>query len=76
MIYTIKVKPGVKTPSRVEKGEEGVDFVVFLRERPKDGEANAALVEILAEYFKVAKSQVVIKSGFKSRTKRVEVGDV
>ncbi|MBR3256798.1 DUF167 domain-containing protein [Candidatus Saccharibacteria bacterium] len=73
MNYVVKVKPGAKTPSRVEKGEDGVDFVVFLHERPKEGEANKALVEILAKHFKVAKGQVEIRSGFKARLKRVEI---
>lgn len=49
------------------------NLTVYLREKPVDGAANAALIKILAEHFHVAKSCVVIKSGASSRHKLIEI---
>ena len=73
MIILIRVKPGAKTTSRLEKMEDG-SYVAYVRERAKDGEANAGLVKLVAEYFGVRKSEVKIKTGAGARIKRVEVG--
>ncbi len=48
-------------------------LTVYLREKPVDGAANAALIKLLAEYFCVAKSCVVIKCGASSRHKLIEI---
>lgn len=48
-------------------------LLVYLREPAVDGQANAALIKILAEHFGVSKSQVRIVQGRTSRTKVVEV---
>jgi len=40
---------------------------------PIDGKANAAVVEVLAKHFKVAKSSVKIVGGERSRNKVVEI---
>ncbi len=71
MIYMVIVKPGSKKGPLVEEDRE--KLTVYLREKPHDGEANAALIKILAKYFDVSKSQVEIKTGGKSRTKIVEI---
>lgn len=49
------------------------NLTVYLREKPVDGAANAALIKTLAEHFHVAKSCVVIKSGTSSRHKLIEI---
>ncbi len=71
MIYTVKVKPNSKKGPLVE--EQNGELTVFLRQKPIEGEANSALIKILADHFDVAKSCVVIKSGRKSRQKLVEI---
>ena len=71
MIVSITVKPGSKKGPLIEENETGL--TVFLRAKPHDGEANQALIKLLADYFQVAKSQIIIKSGEKSRLKRIEV---
>ena len=71
MKVEILVKPGSKKGPLVEK--VGDDLVVYLREKPHDGEANEALVRVLAEYFDVAKSRIVISRGQKSHRKTVEI---
>jgi len=46
---------------------------IQLNAPPVDGEANAALVELLAETFGVRKSAVTIVAGETSRKKRVRI---
>jgi uncharacterized protein (TIGR00251 family) len=46
---------------------------VRLAARAVDGKANEALVEFLAEHFRVPKRSVRIESGLKSRQKRVSI---
>lgn len=53
--------------------ETPAGLVVYLRERPVEGAANAALIAVLSEYFHVAKSQIHIKHGSRGRTKLVEI---
>lgn len=48
-------------------------LTVYLREKPVDGEANAALIKLLAKHFHVAKSCIRIKTGARGRRKLVEV---
>lgn len=71
MIIEVKVKPGAKGTLGVEK--TGKTYVVRLKEKAHDGEANEGLVKALAEYFGVAKSCVRIVGGAKSHLKRVEI---
>ena len=70
MIYHVTVKPGVGKDEIMVDGEE-----ILLRTRKKahDGEANEAVVEMLAKYFKVGKTRVVILKGAKTRVKTVEI---
>jgi len=66
------VKPGSRKGPLVEKQDDG-DFVVYLREKPHDGEANTALIKLLSDYFGVAKSNITIISGQKSHHKIIEI---
>lgn len=71
MIYEITVKPNSKKgPLVVADGDR---LTVFLREKPVDGEANAALIKILSKHFNVAKTRINIKRGNASRKKLVEI---
>lgn len=71
MIYEITVKPNSKKgPLIVADGDR---LTVFLREKPVDGEANAALIKILSKHFNVAKTRINIKRGNASRKKLVEI---
>lgn len=71
MIYSVRVKPNSKKGPLVE--QNGDELTVFLRQKPVEGEANSALIEILSDHFDVAKSCIRIKSGQKSRQKLVEI---
>jgi hypothetical protein len=70
MKIQVKVKPNSRTE---EVSREGDDFVVKVREPPREGKANQAVIRLLAEYFGVPKSQVRILVGFSSKTKVIEV---
>jgi uncharacterized protein (TIGR00251 family) len=66
----VKVKPNSKTEELVREGDS---FIVKVKEPAKEGRANQAVVELLAEHFKVPKSQVTILHGLRSRNKIIEV---
>jgi len=66
----VKVKPNSKT---TEVSQEKDSFIVKVKELPKEGKANQAVVKLLAEHFGVPQSQVRILSGLKSRNKVIEV---
>lgn len=71
----MKIKVKVKTKARVEKVEkigEGV-FSVYVKEAPEKGKANAAVIKTLADYFKVAQSNIKIISGLTSRQKIIKI---
>ncbi len=71
MRYAIYVKPNSKKgPLVVELDNE---LVVYLREKPVDGEANVALIKLLAKHFGVAKTCIAIKTGQNSRHKIIKV---
>lgn len=74
MIYSVTVKPGSKKgPLVVQDGEE---LIVYLREKPVEGQANIALVKLLATHFHVPKTTIRIKSGARGRKKLVEIPDL
>ena len=49
------------------------EYTVYLRAKPHDGEANAALLTLLSKHFKVPKTQIKIVSGATSRRKVVDL---
>ena len=71
MRISVRVKPGTKGATRLEQQEDG-SYVAFLHARAHDGEANAALLELISDEFHIAKTQVIIVSGAKSRQKVLE----
>lgn len=64
----IKVIPGAR--KNMYKEENG-KVKVYLTTPPVDGKANAALVEFLAEHFRVRRAQVSLIKGLKSRNKTI-----
>jgi uncharacterized protein (TIGR00251 family) len=70
MRIQVRVKPNSRTE---EVSQEGDSFIVKVKEPPKEGKANQAVIKLLAEHFGVAKSRVRILSGLKSKHKVVEV---
>jgi uncharacterized protein (TIGR00251 family) len=72
MKIQVKVKPSSKTE---ELSQEGDSFIIKVKEPPKEGKANQAVIKLLAEHFSVPRSQVRILSGFRSRSKVIEVAE-
>ncbi|MDK2795787.1 MAG: uncharacterized protein PWQ22_829 [Archaeoglobaceae archaeon] len=70
MRIIVRVKPNAKKRAMEKIGEE---YVVSLKSPPIDGRANAELIEIVSEYFKVPKSKIRIVAGQKSRKKILEI---
>ncbi|MBR0480679.1 DUF167 domain-containing protein [Candidatus Saccharibacteria bacterium] len=70
MLYQIKVKPGSSQEKVIQNDDD--TLIVYLRAKPHDGEANTALIKILAKHFDVPKTTITIKSGAKGRLKTVE----
>ncbi len=68
---SVKVKPGCKQASRLEKQEDG-SYVAFLHARAHDGEANTELMKLLSKELGVPKTQLEIISGAKGRDKIIE----
>ena len=65
---TIKVKPNSKNVSITKEDEI---LVVRLTKPSVDGKANKQLLGVLSDYFSVSKSLISIKSGAKSRIKKL-----
>ncbi len=71
MIHHVTVKPNSKKGPLVI--EDGNNLTVYLREKPIDGEANAALIKLLSKHFHIAKTRISIKSGARGREKLLEI---
>jgi uncharacterized protein (TIGR00251 family) len=68
---TIYIQPGAKQ-SRIVGRHDGMPKIA-IKARPIDGEANAALVEFLADLAGVPRASIKLLSGQSSRIKRLEV---
>ena len=71
MKFFLKAKPSAKV-DKVESVKGNV-LRVFVKASAKEGKANLAIVRVLADYFKVSKSAIRVKSGLKSKNKIVEI---
>jgi uncharacterized protein (TIGR00251 family) len=71
VILDLHVQPGARTSEFA--GQHGERIKVRLAARAVDGKANEALIEFLAAHYGVARRDVRIVAGLKSRQKRVEI---
>lgn len=69
--YVVTVKPGTSQEKIVKTGEN--ELTVYLRAKAHDGEANDALIKLLAKHFDVPKTTIRITRGSKSKIKVVEL---
>jgi uncharacterized protein (TIGR00251 family) len=70
MKVLIKVKPNSKDEGIAQEGDI---FTVRVREPPREGKANQAVIKLLAQHFGVPGSQVRILSGLRSKNKIIEL---
>jgi len=67
----ITTKPKVRK-EKIEKIDES-HYVVYTKNIPEKGKANEGVIQLLAQYFSVSKSNVIIISGKRSRLKVVAI---
>ena len=72
MKFNIHIKPNSKKGPLVELQDDG-SLKVHVKEIAVDGEANEALLKLLAKHLDVPKNCVAIIKGHKSRHKVIEV---
>ncbi len=70
MILNVRVVP---RSSRTRVLKEGNRFKVYLTKPAQDGLANAQLILLLSQHFKIKKYQIRIIKGEKSRDKLIQV---
>jgi uncharacterized protein (TIGR00251 family) len=70
MRVSVLVVPNARKNGVVEEGDH---LRVYVRAPPVKGKANEAVIEVLAEFFGVKKSDIRIISGERSREKVVEI---
>jgi uncharacterized protein len=65
----------VQTNAREERIEQLdlEEYKVWVTAIPREGHANEAVIEVLADHFNVAPSLIHIKSGNKSKHKLIEI---
>jgi uncharacterized protein (TIGR00251 family) len=71
MKYKITVKPNARK-NEVLLAPDGT-LVIRVSVPPIEGKANEKMIEVLSEYLKKPKKSISILSGFKGKTKIVEV---
>ena len=76
----VKAKTGAKenkvTPPLLKLIPETEEYyTVSVKERPVEGRANESITKLLAEHFKVSRSQVRLISGATSKRKIFEIQD-
>lgn len=67
MKISVQVKPNSKKES-VELQADG-SYVVRVNAPPIEGKANDRVIELLAKFFKTAKSSIILVGGTKSKKK-------
>ncbi len=69
LLITLKIKPNA-TKEKLTLSDAG-ELLLSVRGVALEGAANARVVEIVSELFRVPKSKIEIASGHKSRVKRL-----
>jgi len=70
MKIRVKVKPSSRTE---EVSQEGDSFIIRVKEPPKEGRANQAVIGLLAKHFGIPQSHVRIVSGLRGKSKVIEI---
>ncbi len=70
MKFLAQVKPGAKAD---EVTWAGNTLSIRIKSPAREGKANKAIIKLLADYFRVPQSSVIIKSGLSSKKKVIEI---
>lgn len=71
MRIQVKAKPQAKEEKVEQIGEH--EFAVSVKEPPREGKANRAILSALATHFKVPVSAIRLVSGFSSKQKVFDI---
>jgi uncharacterized protein (TIGR00251 family) len=74
MKYMVTVKPNAKK-TMVIMPLSG-KLLVQVKSPPQDGKANEAVVQALAQFFKVPQSHIKIKQGITGKKKLIEIQEI
>lgn len=72
MTISVVIKPGSTKGPLIEVQPDG-SLVVYVRQIASDGQANEALIKLLAKHFDVPKTRIQILRGHTSRHKLIEI---
>jgi len=75
MLIQITVKTNQKESKLWQDPENSLAYVASLKALPVENKANAELIGLVAKYFNVTKAQVSVKTGQKSKQKRVHIDE-
>ncbi|OGW15664.1 MAG: hypothetical protein A3G93_06500 [Nitrospinae bacterium RIFCSPLOWO2_12_FULL_45_22] len=71
MRVTVWVRPNARN-EKVEKVSDG-EYRVWVKAPAREGKANQALIEVLADYFDRPRQAIILYKGASSRKKFVEI---
>ncbi len=71
MKIIVVVKTGAKKENIIKNDE--FHFAVSVKEPPVGNKANLAVIKLLANYFKIPKSNIRISTGLKSKSKIIDI---
>ncbi len=67
----IQVKPGSRQDNITQ--QTNGEYLVRVKAKPIDGQANKAVIELLSKHFRIAKTRFQIKNGASSHHKTVVI---
>jgi len=67
MLIKVKVSSGSKKEKIIKKSEDS--FEVWVKEKPRNNEANKAVYKVLISYLNLSRKEVKLIKGFKQRNK-------
>lgn len=70
-LIKVKVFPASKKEQVIKKLDDS--FEIRVKEKPKNGEANRAVLSALAAYFNIPVSRLKLIKGYKQRNKIFEI---
>lgn len=69
----IQVKPGSRQDNITQ--QTNGEYLVRVKAKPVNGQANKAVIELLSKHFRIAKTRFQIKNGASSHHKTVVIDD-
>lgn len=67
----VHVKPNSSQQCLVQQNDGS--WIARIHAPPEDGKANAAVIQLIAKHFHIAKRDVIIARGHKQRCKQIDV---